>query len=95
VRELHRILKECGQALKDDAESLKRANPNRRMSVRNICFLALKYHLNLKATCEYLEEREVVRYGTYERMINGGIRPMKALTEVWNELSNEEREDLV
>ncbi len=41
--------------------------------------LALKHRLNVKATCEALEEWQLLRCGVYDRIRDGGIRPTDML----------------
>lgn len=85
---LRAILKEIKYDLKRDAERLQRGAG--KFTVAHLCRLALTYRLNLKATAECLEDEHFLPAGTYQRLIDRGLRPMTALREVWAEMQNEE-----
>jgi hypothetical protein len=82
-RELKRILKEVGDDIEQDARQILRDTG--KFTVRDLAFLALKYRLNMKATCEHLEECRVLKYGTYDSLKERKLRPMAYLKEVWSE----------
>jgi hypothetical protein len=69
---LKAILAECGQQMALDAHNIKRDTG--KFTVVDIGRLARRYELNYKATCEWLEESGVLRTGTYDYILDGGIR---------------------
>lgn len=85
---LRAILKEIGDDLYADAVAAKHAHT---MTPRMLCQLALTYRLNLKATTEYLEDRKVIRCGTYDRVFreSANLRPIASLKETWAEMQGE------
>lgn len=83
--ELNAILSKEGDALKRDFEGA-RARKQGRVTPRDVCFLALKYKLNLKATFDFLEDEGYLAYGTYAMLKERGLRSMAALREVWDEI---------
>ena len=87
VDELRAYLREHGQAMVEDIRAVWRRT--HKITVADVCHVALHYKLNLKATFEYLEERGEVPYGTYDKVLRSGIRPMAALYEIWNEMSQQ------
>lgn len=86
---LRAILDEVGNDLHADAVTAKAEH---RMTPAMLCRLALTYRLNLKATTEYLEDRKVIRCGTYDRLFreSANLRPIACLKEVWAEMQTEQ-----
>lgn len=78
--ELKQILEEIGPQLRADAEAIKAAGGA--ITVADLCRLALKYTLNVKATCEALEDWRILACGTYDMLRDRGFKPMQALREV-------------
>ena len=78
--ELKQILAEIGPALQADAESLK--STNGALTVGDLCRLALKYTLNVKATCEALEDMRILPCGMYDSLKQRGFQPMAMLREI-------------
>lgn len=70
---LKAILYEVGPQIAADANAIK-AESGGKFTVYNIGCLAVKYDLNFKATCEWLEESRVLPVGTYDRLKRGGIK---------------------
>ena len=62
------ILTEFGEQLAEDARQQEKITPV------VIGALALKYSLNFKATCEWLEECNVIPTGVYDRLMERGVR---------------------
>lgn len=89
-KELRRLLRLLGGAIVEDAKAFHRRD--QKITVDHVAQLALKYHLNMKAVAEYLEDRRVLPTGSYERLLERGLRPMTALTQVWNRISDEQIE---
>lgn len=81
--ELRAILKEIGADLKRDFAQTKRKNG--KITVHDVCTLALKYRLNLKATFDYLEDERLLPCGMYDQLKDRGLRPMTMLRETWEE----------
>lgn len=73
---LREILADCGQLLADEAKEIDQITP------LDIGVLAIKYGLNFKATCEWLEESRVIPTGTYDRLIKRGIKISDILSAV-------------
>lgn len=78
--ELRAILKEIRIDLRDEARTI--LYQTHRFTTRDLCRLALKYELNVKATCEALEETGAISRGAWERLRRQGFRPTHALREV-------------
>lgn len=78
--ELRAILAEIGPALKADAEAMR--DDAGKLTVRALCQLALKYTLNVKATCEALEDMRILPTGTYDGLKDRGFKPMAMLRQV-------------
>lgn len=85
--ELKAILKAEGQAIV--AEERIVFHRNGKVTVKDVCRIALAHRLNLKVTFDYLEERGALACGTYESLKDRGLRPMAALKEVWAEMQQE------
>jgi hypothetical protein len=81
--ELKAILKEIKYDLKHDFETI--SHRNGKVTVRDMCALALKYRLNLKATFDAIEDMRLLPCGTYDLMKDRDFRPMAALRDVWEE----------
>jgi hypothetical protein len=81
---LKQLLNDIGDDLLASAEARKRQTPDRRaFRVNDLCYLALAYRLNCKATAEFLEDRHFLPAGTYESIRGRGFRLVAALREVW------------
>ena len=78
---LKAILAEVGQQIVDDANAIK-AESGGKFTVYNIGCLAVKYDLNFKATCEWLEESRVLPVGTYDRLKERGLKAMEVFEAV-------------
>lgn len=63
---LKTILSHVGKAMVDETKAL-RAHQNK-LSAVDIGYISLKYGLNYKATCEWLEETQMLPAGTHERI---------------------------
>lgn len=81
--ELKAILREIGADLRRDFAQTKRRSGS--VTVRDVCALALKYRLNLKATFDFLEAERLLAFGTYDTLKDRGLRPMTMLREAWEE----------
>lgn len=86
--ELKAILKTEGYKIKQDFERIHRATG--KITPSDIARLALAHQLNFKATTKYLERERLLPCGTYDRMRDGGIRPMTLLKDIWKEMQAEE-----
>lgn len=84
--ELRTILAEIGPALLADAQAYKAAGSG--FTVAMACRLALRYELNLKAVCTYLEDQHVLACGTYDSLLARDLKPLAALRETWTEIAN-------
>ena len=84
IDELRAYLKEIQFGVKEDVRVLHRQN--KKVTIRFVCELALKYELNLKAMFDFLEDEKLVPYGTYESLKDRGMRPMTMLRQVWQEM---------
>lgn len=84
---LKQIQKEIREDVKADFKSYYRQH--RSITTAEICFLALKYRVNLKAMFSILEDEGLLKTGTYGRVIAGGIRPIAALKRVYAERREE------
>ena len=75
------LLAKHGEAIYRDAMADK-------MTPRKLCELALTYRIQLKVIGEYLEDRGVLRVGTYERVfkLSKNLRPIATLKQVWSEM---------
>ena len=62
------ILAEFGEQLAEDARQQQKITPV------FIGILALKYSLTFKATCEWLEECNVIPTGVYDRLMERRVR---------------------
>ena len=80
--ELRAIFKEIQHDLRADFDRLYRAR--QKFTPRDLCYLALKYRVNPKATYEMLEDLKLVPIGKYDTLRERGFRPMAALYEVWD-----------
>lgn len=78
--ELRAILLEITPALIGDVAVL--LGRNSKITVADLCRLALKYELNLKATCKALEDLRILPCGAYDALLDRGFKPMAALREV-------------
>lgn len=85
---LKAILAEVGPLLVADAEAIK-AESGGKFTVYNVGCLAVKYDLNLKATCEWLEESRVLPVGSYRRLKARGLKA----TEVFEAVKGSVRDD--
>lgn len=65
---LKTILSHVGKALVGEFKSIDQTQ--QKVAAIDIGWLAFRYGLNLKATCEYLEETGCLRTGTYERVLH-------------------------
>lgn len=63
---LKTILSHVGKQMVDEFNSLREKQGN--ISPIDIGYLSLKFGLNYKATCEWLEETHCLQAGTYERI---------------------------
>lgn len=70
---LKQILAECGQAIADDARAITAETGQ--LNAVDIGRLALRYDLNFKATCEWLEDSRILPAGTHGRLMRAGIKP--------------------
>jgi hypothetical protein len=77
---LKQILAECGQQMADEARAIKEAT--HRITLYDLGVLALKYGLNFKATTEWLEESRVLKAGTYQRLVDSGVKAREVFTAV-------------
>jgi len=77
---LKAILGAIGPQIATDARAIVAENGE--FSTYNIGCLALKYDLNFKATCEWLEESQVLPVGTYDRLKRSGLKFGKILLEI-------------
>ena len=75
---LKAILAECGQQMADDARDTINQNEGKYTTL-DIGKLAVKYDLNFKATCEWLEESQVIPTGTYIRLKERGLKATEVL----------------
>lgn len=82
--ELRAIFKSEGQAIKDDVNRVHRAH--HKLTVADVCRLALTHRINLKAMFDFLEDENILPCGTYDRLKDRGLRPMASLKEVWSEM---------
>lgn len=73
---LKAILADCGQQILDDANAIKATG---KLTVLDVGKLAVKYDLNFKATCEWLEENRVLPAGSYQRLIDRGLKAREVL----------------
>jgi hypothetical protein len=78
---LKQILAECGQQIIDDANIIKATG---KLTVLDIGRLAVKYDLNLKATAEWLEENRALPTGTYQRLLDRGLKAREILEAAKN-----------
>jgi len=74
---LKTILAECGQQMVNDAKGTIQVEG--KFTVLDIGKLAIKYDLNFKATCEWLEESMIIPAGTYIRLKKRGLKATKVL----------------
>lgn len=79
--ELKAILLEIAPALIMDVAVI--LGRDGKITPADLCRLALKYTLNVKATCEALEDWNILACGTYDHLRSRGFRPMAALREVF------------
>ena len=77
---LKAILAAIGPQIAADARAIVAENGE--FSPYNIGCLAVKYNLNFKATCEWLEESQVLPVGTYDRLKRSGLKFGKILLEI-------------
>jgi hypothetical protein len=84
---LKRILREIGSSLLQDAIDIK--TETHTFTPHNLCYLALKYRLNVKATCEWLEESGFLLHGTYQTLRERRFKPMYVVRQVWSECYQE------
>lgn len=78
--ELRAILKEIRTDLKHEAEQI--LYTTRRFTATDLCRLALSYELDVRATCEALEEMRVIHSGAWRDLMRNGFRPSVKLREV-------------
>lgn len=78
---LKAILAQVGPQIAADAEAIKAANGGK-FTVYNVGCLAVKYDLNFKATCEWLEESRVLPAGTYDRLKERGLKAREVFAAV-------------
>lgn len=90
IDELKKILKAEGDAILRDVEAAR--SRNKGLTTSDICRVALTHRLNLKATFDFLEDKRVLPCGTYDRVKDGGIRPVAAMKEVWAEMQAEQKD---
>lgn len=64
-----KIYDSLADAIKKDAELITQENGNKFFSV-DIATIALKYNLNFKLACEFLEKMEILKPGTSARPRN-------------------------
>lgn len=88
-KELKSILKAEGDAILRDVAAMRR--PGKGLTTSDICRIALTHRLNLKAVFDFLEDKRVLPCGTYDRVKDGGIRPVAAMKEVWAEMQQEQK----
>lgn len=77
---LKTILDECGQQIVQEARVIIVGSG--RLAPVDIGALAIKYDLNFRATCEWLEESQVIPTGVYDRLIERGLRVSEVLAAV-------------
>lgn len=85
---LKQILAECGQQIVDDAYAI--ATQNGRLTPFDVGVLAVKYDLNFKATCEWLEDSRVIPTGIYQRLMLRGLKAEQVLKEAREKRRNNE-----
>jgi hypothetical protein len=68
---LKAFLSVSGKAMVDCAHSTH--EPDGKMSPVGVGFVALKFGLNFKATCEWLEETHCIRAGAYDYIMSGNL----------------------
>lgn len=85
--QLKGILSEIGPAILADVAGVREDTGS--ITVSDVCEVALRHKLNLKATFDFLEDSRILPCGTYDRCKEGGIKPMAALREVWAEMQGE------
>lgn len=78
---LQAILADIGPQLAADAVAIL-AESGGKMTVYNVGCLAVKYDLNFKATCEWLEESRVIPTGTYQRLKERGLKAREVFEAV-------------
>lgn len=78
---LKAILASIGPQLVADANAIK-AESGGKLTAYDVGCLAMKYDLNLKATCEWLEESRTLPVGTYDRLKRGGLKATEVFDEV-------------
>lgn len=61
-----------GKEIVDFVNTLR--NPDGGVSPAAVGCVSLKFGLNFKATCEWLEETRVIRAGTYDRLMDSRLR---------------------
>lgn len=81
---LKTILGYIGKTIFDDEQRIERERGD--FTVADIGYLSLVHDLNFKATCEWLEETGAICTGTYDRLMDLGIRVrdvLKKARETW------------
>lgn len=79
--ELKHIYREITEDVKADVDAIHAEG--RKITVRDLLLLALKYELNVKAMADLLEELRIVPFGRYDDLRNRGFRPMTELRKLW------------
>lgn len=79
--ELKRLIREHGAQMLEDAIDIK--TETHMFTPYDLAYLALKYRLNMKATCEWLEESGFLLHGTYAKLLDRRFKPVTVARRVW------------
>lgn len=79
------ILKEImygdiGAAMLEDFDQVVKATGH--FQLADLARIAMRYDVNLKATCEWLEEKRRLGTGTYDRLKDRGLKVKKLYADV-------------
>lgn len=72
-----RLLKQTYQAIAPELAA--KAREKEKLSVNDVADLAIAYNLSLKHCFDFLEEQMVLPTGTYESLMDRGLKPKKIM----------------
>jgi hypothetical protein len=74
---LRLVLAEVGGAIEADARAI--VEQTGKITPLDVGRLATRYDLNFKATCEHLEDRNVLPCGTHQSLVERGLKVKRIL----------------
>lgn len=73
-------------ATEGDAILASVAQAGDKLTIAAACKIALTHRLKLAALFAFLEDEHICACGTYDALKRRGLKPMAALTEIWEEM---------